>query len=170
MDEYNRKRREKRRIHSRYTDDDLTVFKVAPTLQELKDALRDVTTDHLAIIRLAALMDNLSLCEGRRVYEGGDIEYRGKTDGIKAYLRKDGYLYSRYSCLMRYRKLGKLIREKSGVDIETNLLWGLNPECPTEDGYPVFEYEYNKLHALYESFKGMNFKQMTIVIQQHKSL
>jgi len=161
MDEYNRKRREKRRIHSPYTDDELTAFKVVPSLQELKGALRDVTTGHLAIIRLAALMDNLSLCVEKRVYCDSNREYRAKTEGIKSYLRKDGYLYSRYSCLMRYKKLGKLIREKSGVDIETNLLWGLEPECPSDDGEPLCESEYNILHTLYESFKGMNYKAIT---------
>ena len=136
-----------------YTDDELTMFKALPTIDELKDALREVRTGSRAIIRLAALMDNLSLCEGRRVSSSRGKDCRGRTDGIKAYLRGDGYLYSRYSSLMRYKKLGRLLREASGVDIESNLLWGLEPQCPTEDGEPLFENEYAKLYSLYEKQK-----------------
>ena len=62
MDEYNRERREKRRINASHTDDELTMFKDPPSCEEIKDALRDVPSGHLAIIRLAALMDNLFLC------------------------------------------------------------------------------------------------------------
>ena len=85
MDEYNRERREKRRVNAPYSDDELVLFKNTPSLKELKDALRDVSTGHLAIIRLAALMDNLSLCEGRRVTSTGGRDYRGQTSGIKAF-------------------------------------------------------------------------------------
>ena len=160
MDEYNRARRERRRAGMAYTEDELTMFKTLPTIDELKDALREVRTGSRAIIRLAALMDNLSLCEGRRVSTSRGKDCRGRTDGIKAYLRGDGYLYSRYSSLMRYKKLGRLLREASGVDIEFNLLWGLDPQCPTDDGEPFFEDEYDKLRSLYESINRMNFKQI----------
>lgn len=161
MDEYNRERREQRRIHRAYMDDDLTLFKDKPSLQEIKDALREVPSSHTAIIRLAALMNNLAMFEERRVCTGpSGRDYRDKTDGIKAFLRKDGYLYSRYSCLMRYKKLGKLIRAKSGVGVDANLLWGLEPECPLDDGEPLFEEEYVTLHTLYASFTGMTFKEM----------
>ena len=61
---------------------------------------------------------------------------------------------------MRYKKLGRLLREASGVDIESNLLWGLEPQCPTDDGEFLFEDEYDKLRSLYESLNGMNFKQI----------
>ena len=162
MDEYNRERREKRRVNAPYSDDEFVLFKDAPSLQELKDALRDVSTGHLAIIRLAALMDNLSLCEGRRVTSTGGRDYRGQTSGIKAFLRQDGYLYSRYSCLMRYKKLGLLLRNRSGIPIEANLLWGLIPTCPTDehDDLYCYEVEWQTLHDLYASFEGMNFKQI----------
>ena len=162
MDEYNRERREKRRVNAPYSDDELVLFKDPPSLQELKGALRDVPSGHLAIIRLAALMDNLSLCEGRRVTSTGGRDYRGQTSGIKAFLRRDGYLYSRYSCLMRYKKLGLLLRNRSGIPIEANLLWGLIPTCPTDehDDLYCYEVEWQTLHDLYASFEGMNFKQI----------
>lgn len=167
MDAYNLERREKRRLHGAHTDDDLTLFKDKPSLQEIKDALREVPASHTAIIRLAALMDNLAMFEERRVCTSSSgRDYRDKTDGIKAFLRKDGYLYSRYSCLMRYKKLGKLIRAKSGVGIDANLLWGLEPECPLDDGEPLCEEEYVKLHTLYESFMGMNFKKIHQTLAQ----
>ena len=162
MDEYNRERREKRRGNALYTDDELTMFKDSPSLQELKCALRDVSTGHLAIIRLAALMDNLSLCEGRRVTSSGGRVCRGQTCGIKAFLGKDGYLASRYSCLMRYKKLGQLLREKSGIPIEANLLWGLVLIFPTDENDDLYwhEDEWQALHDLYISFEGMTFKQI----------
>ena len=168
MDEYNRERREKRRINALYTDDELTMFKDPPSLQELKCALRDVSTGHLAIIRLAALMDNLSLCEGRRVTSTGGRDFRGQTSGIKAFLCQDGYLYSRYSCLMRYKKLGQLLRDKSGVPIEANLLWGLVPIFPTDENDDLYwhEAEWKTLHDLYTSFVGMNFKQIQSTIME----
>ena len=162
MDEYNRERREKRRANAPHTDDDLTLFKDPPSREELKDALRDVSTGHLAIIHLAALMDNLALCEGRRVTSAGGRACRGQTIGIKAFLRQDGYLYSRYSCLMRYRKLGQLLRERSGIPIEANLLWGLVPNFPTDENDDLYwhESEWQALHDLYASFEGMNFKEI----------
>ena len=168
MDEYNRERREKRRVNAHYTDDELTMFKDPPSCEEVKDALRDVSTGHLAIIRLAALMDNLSLCEGRRVTSTGGRDYRGQTSGIKAFLRQDGYLYSRYSCLMRYKKLGQLLRDKSGVPIEANLLWGLVPIFPTDENDDLYwhEAEWQALHDLYISFEGMNFKEIYTFAQE----
>ena len=167
MDEYNRERREKRRINAPHTDDELTMFKDLPSCEEIKDALRDIPFGHLAIIRLAALMDNLSLCEGRRVTSTGGRDYRGQTSGIKAFLRQDGYLYSRYSCLMRYKKLGQLLRNRSGIPIEANLLWGLVTTCPTDehDDLYCYETEWQTLHDLYASFEGMNFKQITKILQ-----
>lgn len=162
MDEYNRERREKRRLRTEGTEESRTDFKDIPTHQALKDALRDIRSGHTTIIRLAALMDNLAMYEARRIYLDGSKAFRGKTNGIKIFLRQDGYLYSRYSSLMRYRKLGKLLRKTSGVDVEVNLLWGLEPTCPTDDGEPLFETEYAKLHSLYDSLKGMNFKEITL--------
>lgn len=168
MDEYNRERREKRRVNALYTDDELVLFKDRPSLQELKDALRDVPTGHLAIIRLAALMDNLSLCKGHRVTSTDGRDYRGQTSGIKAFLRQDGYLYSRYSCLMHYKKLGQLLRDKSGIPIEANLLWGLVPTLPTDDHNDLYwhEAEWQALHDLYTSFEGMSFKHMSATLKQ----
>ena len=162
MDEYNRERREKRRINAPHTDDELTMFKDPPSCEEIKDALRDVPSGHLSIIRLAALMDNLSLCEGRRVTSTDGRDYRGQTSGIKAFLRRDGYLYSRYSCLMRYKKLGQLLRDRSGIPIEANLLWGLVPTLPIDENDDLYwhEAEWKALYDLYASFEGMNFKQI----------
>ena len=146
------------------------LFKDPPSLQELKCALRDVSTGHLAIIRLAALMDNLSLCEGRRVTSTGGRDYRGQTSGIKAFLRQDGYLYSRYSSLMRYKKLGQFLRDRSGIPIEANLLWGLVPSFPTDESDDLYwhEAEWQALHDLYVSFEGMNFRQINERLRGNK--
>ena len=168
MDAYNRERRERRRILHECEEEERTSYKQLPTISELKDALRNATESHLSIIRLAALMDNLSLFEFRRVLPGGGHafgekpQFSDRTPGIRKFLEQDGYLLSRYSCLMRYKKLGELIRTKAKVGIETNLLWGLIPALPTDENDDLYwhEAEWQALHGLYASFEGMNFKQI----------
>ena len=168
MDAYNRERRERRRIIHECEEEARTSYKRLPTMSELKDALRNATESHLSIIRLAALMDNLSLFESRRVLPGGGHvfgekpQFKDRALGIRKFLEQDGYLLSRYSCLMRYKKLGELIRAKAKVGIETNLLWGLVPACPTDEHDDLYwhEDEWKMLHDLYVSFEGMNFKEI----------
>ena len=167
MDEYNRRRRAKRRVlREAYEDEELTLYKEPPTFQELKNALAEATENHLTIIRLAALMNNLSIYHLRRVTSsrtqlfGRPDDCRERTIGIREFLSKDGYLSSRYDCLMRYKRLGDALREAAEIDSYVNLLWGLSETCPTEDGEPIFEDDWLFLRNFYASFEGMNFKQI----------
>lgn len=172
MDEYNRRRREKRRVlREAYEDEELTLYKEPPTFQELKNALTEATENHLTIIRLAALMNNLSIYHSFRVtssctqHFGRPDDCRERTIGIKEFLSEDGYLFSRYDCLMRYKRLGDAIRAAAEVDSYVNLLWGLSETCPTDDGEPIFEDDWLFLRNFYASFEGMNFKQIFETIQ-----
>ena len=172
MDEYNRRRRAKRRVlHEAYWDEELTLYKEPPTFHELKNALAEATENHLTIIRLAALMNNLSIYHSFRVtssrtqHFGHPDDCRGRTIGIRDFLSKDGYLSSRYDCLMRYKRLGDALREAAEVDRSVNLLWGLSETCPTDDGEPIFEDDWRFLRNFYASFEGMNFKQIKSNLQ-----
>ena len=167
MAEYNRRRRAKRRVlREAREDEELALFKEPPTFQELKNALAEATENHLTIIRLAALMNNLSIYHSFRVtssrtqHFGHLDDCRGRTIGIRDFLSKDGYLSSRYDCLMRYKRLGDALREAAEVDSSVNLLWGLSETCPTDDGEPIFEDDWRFLRNFYASFEGMNFKQI----------
>ena len=95
MDEYNRRRRAKRRVlHEAYWDEELTLYKGPPTFHELKNALAEATENHLTIIRLAALMNNLSIYHSFRVtssrtqHFGHPDDCRGRTIGIREFLSK----------------------------------------------------------------------------------
>ena len=128
-----------------------------PSLQEIKESLGNVRNSTNEILRLAALMDNLSLYLSPRLTDSND--YRGRTPGIRKYLEQDGYLISRYSTLMRFKKLGRAIREKCNILMDTNLLWGFLPESPIHlDDYVQ---DWTTIRNLYVSFEGMNFKQIT---------
>ena len=151
----------RRRAEQSEIRQDIEFFKEPPTFAEIKDALRSVRESHLDIVRLAALMDNLAIYHQFRVESVGK-DYRGHTSGIRKFLSKDGYLRSRYDTLMRYRRLGAAIRKAAGVPDETNLLWGLVPTFPTDETDDLYwhEAEWQTLHDLYASLKGMNFKQI----------
>lgn len=163
MDRCNRYRRLKRRYDHETEYDDRICFKEEPSLSEIKDALRVATDSHETIVRLAALMDNLAMHHAPAVLiHSGDA---ARTEGVRKVLERDGYLLSRYSSLMRYKNLARDIRKCAGLDVTANLLWGLEPSC-SED---VPELEYEVLHDLYASFKGMNFKQIKARLQEIKN-
>lgn len=142
---------------------DCQIFKDKPTLEELKSALHEASDSHIDIIRMAALMNNLSMHYPSRV-RSDDIDSRKGRAGILQYLAEDGYLASRYDTLMRYKRLGDAIREIASISIEVNLLWGLPDYAPKdEDEAMSIEFEYEdvqKLKNLYASCEGMNFKQI----------
>ena len=81
-------------------------------------------------------MDNLSAFHSPRFVYDGD-GYRGNTDccrgrttGIRRFLAQDGYLLSRYSTLIRYKRLAGLLRRAADVDECADLLWGLEASSP----------------------------------------
>ena len=166
-------RRRKRRPDAIDDYDGVTFAKEQPSLQELRDALREARTSSEGIIRLAALMDNLSAhCSPRFVYDGdGNNENdtdccRGRTSGIRKFLSQDGYLVSRYSTLMRYKRLAEHLRRISGISERSNLLWGLEPSCPADylEELEIMgesgDGDYGKLRRLYASLSGMSFKEV----------
>ena len=167
-------RRMRRRPTASGEYEELAFHKDCPTIQELKDALRDAADSPEGIVRLAALMDNLSAYHSPRLiglrddpgysqYRTYRDECRGRTGGIRKFLAQDGYLLSRYSTLMRYKRLATLIRKKTGVlDYGvSNLLWGLGPTCPEVLSVELAdETIYLKLRALYVSLAGKNFKEI----------
>ena len=72
-------------------------------------------------LRLAALMDNLSVCHSPRLtsiradsgYSQNRIyrdESRGRMNGIRKFLAQGDYLLSRYSTFMRYKRFATLVR------------------------------------------------------------
>ena len=127
-----------------------------PTLQEIKDALGDVRGSTVGILRLAALMDNLSLYLSPRLTSANN--YTGRTCGIRKYLSRDGYLISRYATLMRFKKLGSDLREKANILNSSDLLWGLMPKCPFGD--EESNIDWHSICDLFATFEGMNFKQI----------
>ena len=139
------------------------IFKDKPTPEELKSALREAPDSHLGIIRMAALMNNLSMHYPSRV-RSDDIDSRKGRAGILQHLAGDGYLASRYDTLMRYKRLGDAIREIADIDLEVNLLWGLSDYVPKDEDEAMFiEFhceDIQKLKNLYASCEGMNFKQI----------
>ena len=142
---------------------DCQIFKDKPTLEELKSALHEASDSHIDIIRMAALMNNLSMHYPSCV-RSDDIDSRKGRAGILQYLAGDGYLASRYDTLMRYKRLGDAIREIAGIDLEVNLLWGLPDYAPKDEDETMFvEFHHEdiqKLKNLYASCEGMNFKQI----------
>ena len=167
-------RRRKRRPKAIDEYDAITFAKEKPSLQELRDALRDAKNSSSGgIIRLAALMDNLSAyCSPRFVYDGDGYgqndtdNCRGRTCGIRKFLSQDGYLVSRYSTLMRYKRLAEHLRRVAGIDERSNLLWGLEPRCPPDylEELEIMgesgDGDYGKLRKLYASLTGMNFREI----------
>ena len=155
MDNYNRQRRERRRMEHECEGEESSWFKQEPSLQEIKNALRGVGDSHLTIIWLAALMNNLWLYHSYWGEIGG---------GLRKHLEKDGYLASRYDTLMRYKRLGDAIRGVAGIDLVVNLLWGFSDYSPKDEDEAMFLESYDddikKLKNLYASCEGMNFKQI----------
>ena len=141
--------------------------KECPTLDELKTALVESKQSTRGILKLAALVDNLSAYLSPR-YEIDEVNYSGRTPGIRQYLEKDPLLKSKYKTIMRYKKLADMIKaniEKGNSWVRDgyyNLLWGLVPVFPTDENDDLYwhEAEWQTLHDLYASFEGMNFKQI----------
>ena len=150
------KRKKRRHYISLYGGPpDVDVIKL-PTLQAIKDALGDVRGSTDGILRLAALMDNLSLYLSPRLTSANN--YTGRTCGIRKYLSRDGYLISRYATLMRFKKLGRALREKANILNSSDLLWGLMTKCPFAD--EESNIDWRSTRDLFASFEGMNFKQI----------
>lgn len=141
--------------------------KDCPTLDELKEALAESRQSTRGILKLAALVDNLSAYLSPR-YEIDEVTYSGRTPGIRQYLEKDPLLKLKYKTIMRYKKLAALIKEeisKNNSNVRDgyyNLLWGLVPTFPTDENDDLYwhEDEWQAFHDLYVSFEGMNFKQI----------
>ena len=149
---------------------DAPSFRKCPTIAELKDALRVARDSSQGAIRLAALMDNLSAFHSPRfVYDGdgcGDDTdcCKGRTFGIRKFLAQDGYLVSRYSTLMRYKRLASLLRRAAGVDERADLLWGLEASIPAvcrelDEDMAADEGDgcYDRLRRLYGRLNGKNY-------------
>jgi len=167
-------RRMRRRPEAIGEYEELAFHKDCPTIPELKDALREAADSSEGILRLAALMDNLSAYHSPRLtglrddpgysqFRSYQDECRDRTSGIRKFLAQDGYLLSRYSTLMRYKRLATLIRKTTGVlDYGvSNLLWGLEPTCPEVLSIELADDTiYVKLHTLYASLAGKNFKEI----------
>ena len=136
-------------------------YKDLPTLDELKEALVEIKQSTRGILKLAALVDNLSAYLSPRD-EFDEVNFSDRTPGIRQYLEKDPFLKSKYKTIMRYKKLAALIKAKiekgnSWVrDGYYNLLWGLEPVQQDEDWPETRE----ALRELYASFEGMNFKEI----------
>ncbi len=162
----NLRKRMKRRMlkHPEGTIDEysgIEYCKDLPTLAELKEALVESKQSTRGILKLAAIVDNLSSYLSPR-YEYDEVNYSDRTPGIRQYLEKAPFLKSKYKTIKRYKKLATLIKAKiSELDSDVqdgyyNLLWGLEPPQPDEDWPETRE----ALRELYASFEGMNFKQI----------
>lgn len=151
----NRNKRRNRRFQAQYDlpDEDTIIL---PTLAEIKDALSCVRGSTEGILRLAAIMDDVSLYHSPRLTS--DNDFSGHTNGIRNYLAQDGYLISRYVTLMRFKKLGRTLREKFDILPSSDLLWGFLPKCPFSDEESIRDWQ--SIREFFASFKGMNFKQI----------
>ena len=166
-------KRRRRRPETMDAYGDVPSFRKCPSITELKDALRAAVESAHDTIRLAALMDNLSAFHSPRfVYDGDgcgeDINCcRSRTSGIRRFLAQDGYLVSRYSTLMRYKRLAERLRRAADVDESVDLLWGLEPSIPAEcreldEDLCVNEDDgcYGRLRLLYGRLDRMNFTEI----------
>lgn len=149
---------------------DVEFFKEIPRADELKAALSEAKKSTSGILRLAALMDNLSVMRSPRyVYE--DQPYRARTPGIRRFLEGDPELKAKYKTLMRYKSLARRIREVLDLwydHFDTrqpmyNLLWGLEENCPEDAEFN--EDVYERIRALYSSFEGMNFTEIMRMLE-----
>lgn len=168
----NLRKRMKRRMlkHPECTDDaysSIEYCKDRPTHDELKEALVESKQSTRGILKLAALVDNLSAYLSPR-YKLYEVDYSDRTPGIRQYLEKDPFLKSKYKTIMRYKKLAALIKAKISEwdsDVQDgyyNLLWGLEPPQPDEDWPETRE----ALRELYASFEGMNFKEIQATVER----
>lgn len=90
-----------------------------------------------------------------------DSDSRGRILGIRDFLRQSGYLLSRYSTLMKYKKLAERIRDFLLLEPADNLLWGFIERDPTEDDDLYWRNDVRlKIRKLYLELEGKNFKQI----------
>lgn len=168
----NLRKRMKRRMlkHPEGTYDEysgIEYCKDCPTLDELKEAFAESKQSTRGILKLTALVDNLSAYLSPR-YELDEINYSDRTPGIRQYLEKDPLLKSKYKTIMRYKKLATLIKakiSKGNSEVQDgyyNLLWELEPPQPDEDWPETRE----ALRELYASFEGMNFKEIQATVER----
>ncbi len=171
----NLRKRMKRRMlkHPECTDDaysGIEYCKDRPTHDELKEALVESKQSTRGILKLAAIVDNLSAYLSPR-YIRDEVTYLDRTPGIRQYLEKDPLLKTKYKTIMRYKKLATLIRakiSKGNYEVQDgyyNLLWGLEPLQPDDDWTETREI----LRELYASFAGMNFKQIESELNNHRN-
>lgn len=126
-----------------------------PTYSEISEALVGVRTSPDGVLRLAALMDNVSAYHAPRLIEGDWS--RARTNGVKVFLERDVFLMSFYHTLMRYARLGRAIRRACGIVDEANLLWGLEDICPKEAKDGLAD-DYSCIRAMFKSLAGLCFK------------
>lgn len=127
-----------------------------PTHQEIAEALLQAKRSWRGILRLGALMANVSLHHAPRLTDDGD-DFRGHTHGVRAYLMSNAFLASCYHTLMRYARLGKLLAEYCGADGCQNLIWGLEEGCPSE--FDDFRLDCaNEFRVKFSEFEGMTFQ------------
>lgn len=178
-------KRRRRRPEAMDAYGDTPSFRQCPSIAELKDALRSAGESARDTIRLAALMDNLSAFHSPRfAYDGNGCGEdtnccRSRTSGIRRFLAQDGYLVSRYSTLMRYKRLAERLRRAAGVDAHADLLWGLDPSIPAvcrelDEDLCVDENDgcYGKLRRLYCVLDGKNFTKIerALVLERARPL
>ena len=155
----NRNKRRNRRFQAQYDLPDEDTIRL-PTLAEIKDALSCARGSTEGILRLAAIMDDVSLYHSPRLI--CDDDFSGHTNGIRKYLAQDGYLVSRYATLMRFKKLGRTLRERSDILPSSDLLWGFLPKCPFSDEESIRDWQ--SIRDFFASFEGMNFKEISETI------
>ena len=176
-------KRRRRRPEAEEEYNDPPSFRRCPSIEELKDALRAAKDSAFAVIRLAALMDNLSAFHSPRfVFDGDGCSgktdcCKGRTSGIRRFLAQDGYLVSRYSTLMRYKRLAERLRRAAGVDEMADLLWGLEASVPAvcrelDEELCVDESDgcYGRLRRLYLRLDGKNFSEIEIALSADRRI
>lgn len=136
------------------------MWKEVPSLEELKGAVNSCRESSWAVFRLAALMDNFAAYFSPACF-GSDGDYRERIPGIRCKLQESGYLLSRYSTLMKYKKLAERIRDFLLLEPADNLLWGFIERDPTEDDDLYWRNDVRlKIRKLYLELEGKNFKQI----------
>lgn len=147
------RRRNRRKRFSQLDRDDILEHHPLPSLQDIKNALCGATASSRTILRLALLMDNVSLHHAPGYV--GSSDFTGRTSGVREYFRKDGYLISRYDTLMRFARLGKLLRLTSSFG-DWDMSQATLEKCPED----FDDFIYGELQEEFKQYEGMNFKQI----------
>ena len=147
------RRRNRRKRFSQSDRDDILEHHPLPSLQDIKNALCGATASSRTILRLALLMDNVSLHHAPGYI--GSNDFTGRTSGVREYFRKDGYLISRYDTLMRFARLGKFLRLTSSFG-DWDMSQATFEKCPED----FDDFIYGELQEEFKQYEGMNFKQI----------